>query len=78
MRRRMVLTKSFGAVVREARHHAKLSQEKLAFQADLHPTYISQLERGLKSPSLEVVAALARALKRRPYALIQAAEETAR
>lgn len=44
----------------------------------IHPTYISQLERGLKSPSPEVVAALAKALGRKPYELIRAAEDGSR
>ena len=77
MRRRMVLTKAFGSVLRRARTDADLSQERLGLLADLHPTYISQLERGLKSPSLEVIAALARVLKQKPHTLVQAAEERA-
>lgn len=74
----MVFTRAFGVVVREVRTRAELSQERLAFRAGVHPTYISQLERGLKSPSLEVVVALARALHEKPHALILAAEERAR
>lgn len=33
-----------------------LSQEEFAANVGLHRTYISQLERGLKSPSLKVMA----------------------
>jgi transcriptional regulator with XRE-family HTH domain len=69
------LSKAFGIVIREARKHAGLSQERLAFAAKIHPTYVSQLERGLKSPSLEVVGALARALQVKPHVLVKAAEE---
>jgi transcriptional regulator with XRE-family HTH domain len=47
----------------------------LGFRAKVHPTYISQLERGLKSPSLDVIAALAKALSIKPHALIRSAEE---
>lgn len=75
MRRRMVFTKAFGLVVREARARARLTQERLAFKAGIHPTYLSQVERGLKSPSLEVVGALARALHEKAHSLIQAAED---
>jgi transcriptional regulator with XRE-family HTH domain len=75
MRRRKVLSLAFGRVVREARQLAELSQERLAFRAGVHPTYVSQLERGLKSPSLEVVAALAKALHMKPHMLVKAAEE---
>lgn len=70
-----MLTRAFGAVVREARTQADLSQERLGFLAGVHPTYVSQLERGLKSPSLEVIASLAKALKRAPHDLVRAAEE---
>lgn len=78
MSRRMVLTKAFGLVIRDARERAKLTQERLAFKAGLHPTYISQLERGIKSPSLEVVDAIARALDRRAHNLILSAEDRTR
>jgi len=40
----------------------ELSQEELAHEAGLHRTYISLLERGLRNPSLLVMAALAKAL----------------
>jgi transcriptional regulator with XRE-family HTH domain len=72
---RKALTHAFGRVIKAERLGAKLSQEQLAFRAKVHPTYISQLERGLKSPTLEVIAAIAKALKQRPYALIRAAEQ---
>ena len=62
-------------MVRDVRRIADLSQERLAFRAGVHPTYISQIERGLKSPSLDVVVAIAKALSKRPYQLIKAAEE---
>jgi transcriptional regulator with XRE-family HTH domain len=39
-----------------------LSQEELAFEAGLHRTYISLLERGVKSPTLNVLFRLADAL----------------
>ena len=40
-----------------------VSQEELADRCGLHRTYVSQLERGLKSPSLNTLYALASALK---------------
>jgi transcriptional regulator with XRE-family HTH domain len=52
----------FAAWLREQRQAAGLSQEQLAAKAGLHRTYISQLERGIKSPTLDVLAALAVAL----------------
>ena len=76
MRRRRGLAKAFGAVVREERLRAELSQERLAFRAGIHPTYLSRLERGEKSPTLDVVDALARALHIKPHMLIVAAESS--
>jgi len=39
-----------------------LSQEALAHEADSNRTYISDLERGTRNPSIEVVERIARAL----------------
>jgi transcriptional regulator with XRE-family HTH domain len=71
------LQTGFARALRERRHAVAISQEELAHRADLHRTYVSQLERGLKSPSLAAVEALAGALAMRPHQLIRAAEETA-
>jgi transcriptional regulator with XRE-family HTH domain len=49
----------FGAVIRRRRKEAGLSQEALAHQAHLHRNYIGLLERGLRTPSIEVVRKLA-------------------
>ena len=53
---------AYTRVLRRLRFQKNLSQEQLGFEADLHRTYISQLERGLKSPSLETVFKLANTL----------------
>lgn len=57
------LSKRFGMAVRERRTNAGISQEKLAELAGLHPTYIGMLERGVRNPTLDVAASLAKALK---------------
>jgi transcriptional regulator with XRE-family HTH domain len=64
-RRRLVvatLEKTFGIVLRDIRKERGLSQETLAFESGYHPTYIGQLERGQKSPSLRTIMNLAAAL----------------
>ncbi|HEY9867115.1 MAG TPA: helix-turn-helix transcriptional regulator [Candidatus Obscuribacterales bacterium] len=58
----MTLAKVFGKVLKQRREALNLSQEELAFEAGLHRTYISLLERGVKSPTLNVLFRLANAL----------------
>jgi len=57
------LEKAFGRVLRENRARQRLTQETLAFESEYHPTYIGQLERGEKSPSLRTIMTLAGVLK---------------
>jgi len=64
-----------GHVLADVRRRAGLSQEALASRAKLHPTYISQLERGLKSPTVRVLAVLADACGIRASEIIRKAEE---
>lgn len=49
-------------VLRELREQKKFSQEQLSFAADLHRTYISQLERGLKSVTVKTLIKITDAL----------------
>jgi DNA-binding XRE family transcriptional regulator len=57
------LSNRFGATVKRLRTDAAMTQEELAHAAELHPTYISRLESGLRMPSIEVAEKLAAALK---------------
>ncbi len=75
-RKKISLEQAFGLVVRERRLRLGLSQEALAFEADLHRTYISMLERGLRVPSLATIALLAEALGTRASTLVAEAEGT--
>ena len=52
-----------GKEIAKLRRRNGLSQEELGFRAEVHRTYISQLERGLKSPTLNVILKFAKALK---------------
>lgn len=52
-----------------------ISQEELADRCGLHRTYISQIERGLKSVSLKVLTRLAKALGTKPHLLVKETEE---
>ncbi len=55
--------KVFGKVVRKRRREMGLSQEDLGYLSGLHRTYISEIERGLKSSSLRAVVSIAAALE---------------
>lgn len=57
------ITKNFGRKLSRLRKQKKLSQRKLAEKLDVHPTYISSLERGLRNPSLKVIDKIASALE---------------
>jgi transcriptional regulator with XRE-family HTH domain len=50
---------AFGVILRDIRKGRQLSQETLARESGCHPAYISQMERGLKSPSLRTIMNLA-------------------
>lgn len=50
-----MIDKKFGRVLKKLRMEKGISQEELALSIGLHRTYISQLERGLKSPSLRTM-----------------------
>ena len=54
--------KEFGAAVKSERMRLGLSQETLAERADLHRTYITDIERGARNLSLETIYKLAAAL----------------
>ena len=52
----------FGKAIRRRRRELDLSQEQLAERAELHRTYISNIERGELNPSLETMEKLVKAL----------------
>jgi transcriptional regulator with XRE-family HTH domain len=68
------LAVAFGNVLRTAREAAGLTQEKLAIRAKLDRTYPSLLERGLRSPTLSTLIALAPVLGVAPETLVKRLE----
>ena len=52
----------FGDHLRKLRLTKKLTQEELADRAGMHSTYIGQIERGVRNPSLINLYKLAKAL----------------
>jgi transcriptional regulator with XRE-family HTH domain len=54
------LRAALGSRIRETRKQRGLSQEELAHRARLHWTYLSDLERGRQTPTMDVMNRLAR------------------
>jgi two-component system response regulator len=52
-----------GMAIKKQRTSLGISQEELAYRAALHRTYVSDLERGVRNPSMDSVEKLARALQ---------------
>jgi transcriptional regulator with XRE-family HTH domain len=52
-----------GRNVRRIRQQRKLTQEQLAFEAEIDLTYVGGIERGRRNPSLMVMARIADALR---------------
>jgi len=65
--------KRLGQVIKRRREAAELSQEEFAERAGVHRTYVSQLERGIKSPSVRILDSLAGALKCEAWEILQEA-----
>lgn len=51
-----------GAYIRQQRERSAMSLRKLAETAGISNPYLSQIERGLRKPSAEILKSLARAL----------------
>jgi transcriptional regulator with XRE-family HTH domain len=55
--------RELGSFIREQREHAKLSGRNLAKRAGVSNPYLSQIERGLRKPSAEILQSIAGALR---------------
>ena len=69
------VNRALGRTISKLRHNLGLSQEELADRAGIHRTYVSQLERGIKSPTLAVLIKVARALDTTPSRLLCGVED---
>lgn len=59
---REAILKEFGELVRKRREELTISQEELADKAELHRTYIGDIERGERNVSLINIKKIANAL----------------
>ena len=57
------LPRDLGAFIRDLRKTARISLRELADRAGVSNPYLSQIERGLRKPSAEVLAQIAGALR---------------
>ncbi len=62
-----------GAFIREQRERSAMSLRRLAGQAGISNPYLSQIERGLRKPSADILKAIARALSIRAEVLYERA-----
>ena len=66
----MDIREVFAINLRKARHAKGLSQEALATDAEIDRTYVSALERGIYSATIDMVAKLALILEVEPSDLL--------
>jgi transcriptional regulator with XRE-family HTH domain len=69
--------KSLGKVVQQRRNQLGLTQQQLADRAELHRTYISDVERGARNLSLESIYQISKGLSLRASTLFAQAEDGA-
>lgn len=60
-----------GNRIRELRKDKGMSQEELAFKSNINPAHLGQIERALKSPTLDTINKIALGLNIQLYELFQ-------
>jgi transcriptional regulator with XRE-family HTH domain len=70
----MDIEKAVGAELKAAREKQGISQEKLGFDAGIHRTYVSLIERGVKNPTLGVLFRLCQVLGVSPATFVRNVE----
>jgi len=67
----MNVVRLLGKNVRSFREMRGMTQEQLALAAEMKRSYVSDLERGTRNPSVQALGRLAEALDIEPYVLLQ-------
>ncbi len=67
----MDVRRRVGLNLKRFRHELGLSQEAFAFEAGVHRTYISGIERGARNPTVLILARLAETLRVRVVELVK-------
>jgi transcriptional regulator with XRE-family HTH domain len=66
-----------GRAFRRLRRAQHLTIETVALDADMHPTYLSGIERGIRNPTWDKITSLAHTLGVPVSAVVQTAEQEA-
>lgn len=69
----MDVVQLLGANVRRCRKLRGMTQEQLALEVGMERSYVSDLERGTRNPSVRALGRLAEALKVEPKELLEEA-----
>lgn len=59
----IILARKFGKKVKDLRIENEISQEELAFRANISPSYMSAIERGITDTTISTAKRLAKALQ---------------
>ena len=71
----MTIEKQLGMRIRFLRKQRNLSIEDLSLEAGVNRNYLSDLERGMRNPSLKILSKISKALKISISELTKAIEE---
>jgi transcriptional regulator with XRE-family HTH domain len=72
----MDVVKLLGENVRRYRKLKGMTQEQLALEAGMERSYVSDLERGQRNPSVRALGRLAKALQVKPHLLLLVDEDS--
>jgi transcriptional regulator with XRE-family HTH domain len=67
---------SLGEQIRKRRVELKLTQKQLAVRVEMHRTYITDLEKGLRNPAILTLDRLSEWLETQNWRLMQHAESS--
>jgi transcriptional regulator with XRE-family HTH domain len=67
----MDIRRQVGMNVRRLRKARAWSQENFAFEAGLHRTYVSAIERGIRNPTITIIYRMAKTLDVEAYELLK-------
>ena len=64
-----------GETIRKLRKASRLTQEKLAWMAEMSPTYLGEIERGTRNCSIDSIQKISKGLEIKMNALFRLIEE---